>query len=203
MEYVDEILKSYPDPMSKKQFREVSCISNTTATFLLESGLVPSQRVGKAKFFYEIRKSDVADYLRQREKQPSAYAPPKQWYRTHPERQPPAFSLLRSLDYTKLDRALVRAWYGRKLCRWPDLLRAEEIARITGYHPHSVSRWCTEKTMPSIIVRRLLYVPKEYLLDFLTSDTYNGIHRKSRQHYDDIRQITAELSKEKAPATEG
>lgn len=57
--------------------------------------------------------------------------------------------------------------------------------------------------MPSIIVRRLLYVPKEYLLDFLSSDAYNSIRQKSSQHYDDIRQITAELSKEKSPATEG
>ena len=65
----------------------------------------------------------------------------------------------------------------------PDVLTVEQIARFTGYTPHTVSRWCTEGRLRTIQRRPRFMVPKVWLLDYLVSDDYNRITRKSGTHY--------------------
>ena len=70
-----------------------------------------------------------------------------------------------------------------------DVLTVEQIARFTGYTPHTVSRWCTEGRLRTIQRRPLFMVPKTWLLDYLVSDDYNRITRKSRKHYGMIQKV--------------
>ena len=65
-----------------------------------------------------------------------------------------------------------------------------EIARFTDYTPHTVSRWCTEGRLRTIQRRPRFMVPKTWLLDYLVSDDYNRITRKSKTHYAMITEIT-------------
>ena len=69
------------------------------------------------------------------------------------------------------------------LARQPDVLDAYQIARITGYASRTVSRWCTEGRLKSFPYQHSYKVPKEWLLEFLTSEDYNSITRKSKEHY--------------------
>lgn len=69
------------------------------------------------------------------------------------------------------------------LARQPDVLDAHQIARITGYASRTVSRWCTEGRLKSFPYQHSYKVPKEWLLEFLTSEDYNSITRKSKEHY--------------------
>ena len=105
---------------------------------------MPCIHTGKRTRCYKIAKADVAAYLRRRLTEPEHYAPPSGWYKNYPQRKPPAVSLTRTLDYEIVSRLLLRRHLEQQLADTPDVLTVEQIARFTGYTPHTVSRWCTE-----------------------------------------------------------
>ena len=97
--------------------------------------------------------------------------------------KPPAFGLNGALLLTDATRRRVRRWYENLLARQPDVLDARQISRVTGYASRTVSRWCTEGRLKSFPYQHTYKVPKEWLLEFLTSEDYNSITRKSKEHY--------------------
>ena len=74
------------------------------------------------------------------------------------------------------------------------MLDAHQIACVTGYASRTVSRWCTEGRLKAFPYQHTYKVPKEWLLEFLTSEDYNSITRKSKEHY---AMITAVGTKKK------
>ena len=182
-------LAACPDPMSRTDFRKACHIGTRTSIYLLQSGLVPCENTGKRTRCYKIAKADVAAYLRRRLTEPEYYAPPSGWYKNYPQRKPPAVSLTRTLDYEIVSRLLLRRHLEQQLADAPDVLTVEQIARFTGYTPHTVSRWCTEGRLRTIQRRPRFMVPKTWLLDYLVSDDYNRITRKSGKHYGMIREV--------------
>ena len=77
----------------------------------------------------------------------------------------------------------MRRWYETLLARQPDVMDAHQIAQVTGYASRTVSCWCTEGRLKSFPYQHTYKVPKEWLLEFLTSEDYNSITRKSKAHY--------------------
>ena len=181
-----------PGPNSKQRrtekngrtgFRKACRIGTRTSIYLLQSGLVPCENTGKQIRCYKIAKSDVAAYLRRRLAEPAYYTPPSGWYKNYPNHKPPAFGLNGALVLTDATRRRVRRWYENLLARQPDVLNAHQIARITGYGARTVSRWCAEVRLKAFSHQHTYKVPKEWLLEFLTSEDYNSITRKSKAHY--------------------
>ena len=167
---IQDLLAPYPDPMGRTDFRKACRIGTRTSIYLLQSGLVPCENTGKQTLCYKIAKADVAAYLRRRLAEPACYTPPSGWYKNYPNHKPPAFGLNGALLLT--DAA-----------RQPDVLDARQIAQVTGYASRTVSRWCTEGRLKAFPYQHTYKVPKEWLLEFLTSEDYNSITRKSKEHY--------------------
>ena len=167
---IQDLLAPYPDPMGRTDFRKACRIGTRTSIYLLQSGLVPCENTGKQTRCYKIAKADVAAYLRRRLAEPAYYTPPSGWYKNYPAHKPPAFGLNGALLLT--DAA-----------RQPDVLDARQIAQVTGYASRTVSRWCTEGRLKAFPYQHTYKVPKEWLLEFLTSEDYNSITRKSKEHY--------------------
>ncbi len=167
---IQDLLAPYPDPMGRTDFRKACHIGTRTSIYLLQSGLVPCENTGKQTRCYKIAKADVAAYLRRRLTEPEYYTPPSGWYKNYPNHKPPAFGLNGALLLT--DAA-----------RQPDVLDARQIAQVTGYASRTVSRWCTEGRLKAFPYQHTYKVPKEWLLEFLTSEDYNSITRKSKEHY--------------------
>ena len=186
---IDALLAPYPDPMSRNDFRIACHIGTRTSLYLLQSGLVPCIHTGKRTRCYKIAKANVAAYLRRRLAEPVYYTPPCGWYKNYPNHKPPAFSLNGALVLTDATRRRVRRWYENLLARQPDVLDAHQIARVTGYASRTVSRWCTEGRLKPIMKTPTFRVPKVWLLDFLCSDDYNNICRKSRKHNQMVREM--------------
>lgn len=194
---IQDLLAPYPAPMGRTDFRKACRIGTRTSIYLLQSGLVPCENTGKQTRCYKIAKADVAAYLRRRMTEPEHYAPPSGWYKNYPQRKPPAVSLTRTLDYEIVSRLLLRRHLEQQLADAPDVLTVEQIARFTGYTPHTVSRWCTEGRLRTIQRRPRFMVPKTWLLDYLVSDDYNKITRKSEKHYGIIREVEQNISPNK------
>lgn len=73
MTYSDEIqqvLQEYPKVISKEQFCKICHVSKRTALQLLQSGVIPNKCSGKKTRKFQIALSDVANFLKQREKNP-------------------------------------------------------------------------------------------------------------------------------------
>ena len=177
---IQDLLAPYPDPMGRTDFRKACRIGTRTSIYLLQSGLVPCENTGKQTRCYKIAKADVAAYLRRRLAEPAYYTPPSGWYKNYPNHKPPAFGLNGALLLT--DAA-----------RQPDVLDARQIAQVTGYASRTVSRWCTEGRLKAFPYQHTYKVPKEWLLEFLTSEDYNSITRKSKEHYAMIAAVEPKL----------
>ena len=182
-------LAAYPDPMSRTDFRKACHIGTRTSIYLLQSGLVPCYNTGKRTRCYRIAKADVADYLRRRAAAPVRYTPPSGWYKNYPNHKPPENALIRRLDLTGPRRKKLRSRLAKQLAKAPDVLTLQQICDITGYNRHTVSRWCTEGRLKPIMKTPTFRVPKVWLLDFLCSDDYNNICRKSRKHNQMVREM--------------
>ena len=189
-EKIQEILAPYPDTMTRTDLR-ISChIGTRTAIYLLQSGLIPNIHSGKKTRCYKIAKADVAEYLRRRETDPEYYTPPSGWYGKNFKRKPPKVSIMRSINYEIISRLLTRQYFENLLKPYPDVLSVKQISEITGYKHKVVTRWCATERLKSILKSPRYMVPKTWLLDFLVSDDYNNICRKSGKHYAMIREIS-------------
>lgn len=190
---IQDLLAPYPDPMGRTDFRKACRIGTRTSIYLLQSGLVPCENTGKQTRCYKITKADVAAYLRRRLTEPEYYTPPSGWYKNYPNHKPPAFGLNSALPLTDATHRRVRRWYENLLAHQPDVLDAHQIAQVTGYASRTVSRWCTEGRLKSFPYQYTYKVPKEWLLEFLTSEDYNSITRKSKAHYAMIAAVEPKL----------
>lgn len=188
-EKIEKILTPYPDPMSRNDFRIVCHIGTRTSLYLLQSGLVPCKNNGKKTRCYKIAKKDVAEYLYRRESDPMHYTPPSGWYYNCPKHKKPATSLDRQLNYEIVDRLLVRQWYEKLLDRSPDVLTAEQVGEVLGYSHHTISKWCCEGRLKTIMQTPKYMIPKAWLLDFVTTDFFDEIGRKCGKHYGIVRAI--------------
>ena len=187
---IAEQLAGYPDPMSRTDFRIACKIGTRTSLYLLQSGLVPCTHTGKKTRCYKIAKADVAEYLRRRGYDPHRYAAPSGWYKNYPDHKPPATSVVNSINYGIVSRLLIRQYFEEQLSDAPDVLTVAQIAQVTGYSIKAVSRWCSAGRLKSILQQPKFMVPKVWLLEFLISNDYNNICRKSQRHYAMIQKIS-------------
>ena len=171
-EKIEEILTPYPDPMCRNEFRKACHIGTRTTIYLLQTGLVPCKNNGRRTRCYKIAKKDVAEYLYRRESDPMHYTPPSGWYYNCPKHKKPATSLDRQLNYEIVDRLLVRQWYEKLLDRSPDVLTAEQVGEVLGYSRHTISKWCCEGRLKTIMQTPKYMIPKAWLLDFVTTDFF-------------------------------
>lgn len=134
-------------------------------------------------------RSTSSGYLRRRAADPARYTPPSGWYKNYPNHKPPENALVRRLELTGPRRKKLRSRLAKQLAKAPDVLTLQQICDITGYNRHTVSRWCTEGRLKPIMKTPTFRVPKVWLLDFLCSDDYNNICRKSRKHNQMVREM--------------
>ena len=179
----DYLLEQYPDYMSKEQMFKACHISKKTCTFLLRKGLVKCSDNNQATCRYKIKTVNVIRYLEKREKNPEYYKPPANFYRRNLDQLPDTL--------TPKDIALMRQFYNELLKDEPDVLVTADIARITGYHPSTVNKWCRNKYLQSFDMYSYRCVPKEYLVNFLVSWHFIGISVKAKRH----RKLNDQISK--------
>ena len=169
-----ELLQQFPEYMTKNQMYKVCHISKKTCLFLLENGLVPCIDSGKKTRRFKIETNAVVHYLEDRELRPELYRPPEGFYKKKPS------ELDRAL--TEDDLRIMRKFYEAALKRYPDVLTTKQISEFTGYGESSVVRWCNKQQLKSFYIKRRLFIPKEYLIDFLVSWHFIGISVKSHTH---------------------
>lgn len=175
---IEAIRASYPKVISKDQLYRICHISKSTALYLIQSGLIPSSNSGKKTRKYKINLDDVIDYLQQREETPFFFKPPENYYKgTNGLR-----GRQRRLCIPSEQMSEARLFFERKFERYDDVIPTSKVTKITGYSAKTVVSWYERKIIKCFLIKGRLYFPKEYLIEFILSDSCNYIIQKSKRH---------------------
>lgn len=174
-------LAKYPDILSKEQFRIVGHMSKRTASYLLESKILPSRHTNKKTRCYFIKKKDIIELFDDMEKNPEKYVAPPKWYSENTQIKVSPY-MLRYTPFDPVNTNKLRAYYKRKLKSYDNILSVMQVAEFTGYRSTTVTSWIRTGRMEALQLLDRYIIPKELLLDWLTSERYNAIERKSKPH---------------------
>ena len=194
MKYSYEEIAKLPDKLSLEDFRVVCHISKRTARYYLQSGLVICENNGKKTHCYIIQKRDLIAALKEFEEHPCKFYIPKEFYnggKYHKGKM----HILTYLPDDDIKSPVTKAYYEKKMEDLPDLLCSAQVADITGYDQKTIRTWCVEKRIKYLSIHPRVWIPKEFFMDFLLSEEYNNIPRKSQTHLDDIHKIYRKLHK--------
>ena len=169
-------------------------ISKRTARYYLQSGLVICQNNGKKTHCYTIQKRDLIAALKEFEAHPCKFYIPKEFYDggTYHKGK---MHILTYLPDDDIQSPVTKAYYEKKMEGLSDLISSAQAADITGYDQKTIRTWCVEKRIKGLSIHPRVWIPKEFFMDFLLSEEYNNIPRKSQTHLDDIHKIYRKLHK--------
>ncbi len=168
---------SIPDTISKDQFCKICHMSKRTATKYLGSVITCSDN-GKKTHRYTITKADLISFLeRYPERHNISILPPVYRYsKTAFSPTPLSVSVM----------AFMHEYYSQILRDEKEILRISDICRITGYGKTIVNTWFLSGNLRYVVIRGAKHTAKENLIDFLSSDAFDKVFRKSDWH---LRQI--------------
>lgn len=159
-ESLHQILKQYPQYVSKEQMCEICHISKKTAYNVLHSGKVPYiPVVDHLTHSYKIAVVDILHFICERNCLQDAHS-----------------------EYI----LSMRKFYGYRLSEYPDALRPKHIEQITGFAHSAVAKWLLNKHLKAILVNAHYQIPKVCLIDFLVSPYYRLIRNKSQKQKQDM-----------------
>lgn len=174
---------SIPDTISKEQFCKICHMSKRTATKYLGT-VIPCCDNGKKTHRYTITKTDLIAFLeRTSERQRISTITPVV------RRSKTAFS---SLPLSEQVASFMHDYYSHRLRSEKEILRIADICRITGYGKTIVNTWFLSDNLHYIIIQGAKHTTKENLIDFLSSDNFDKIFRKSDWHLSQIEIIKKE-----------
>jgi len=157
LDYV-QLLKDYPKYMSLEQMRIVCHISKSTARRLLQTDLLPCINTGKKTHTYQIRKTDVIKYLKQRDIKPEKYKFGKDNYDA-------AFA--KSMMNADDDKSISDSDNSLQHEDYPDVLSTKQAASLAGVGASAINDWVKKKYLISFRKNNALYIPKVSLAEYL------------------------------------
>ena len=172
--YCNKIQSQYGEYLSKEQMYRICHIGKSTCLDLLSEGVVPCIDTGKSTHRYKIRTADVIAYLKGQDEKARKYI----------------VLLKRKSGHIYIDRELLfhlREYYEDISKRLPDLMDVYEVSGFTGYSEKTVRRWCNTSVLKHLTINRKFLIPHEYLLDFMISDYYLTLIRRSKNIPDSLQ----------------
>lgn len=161
----EDAFSAYPDIISTKQLQDICGICKTKVYFLKRDGLIQyEKKLDRLTHYHEIRLEDVLAFLRKKEHEENAF------------------------------RACIEQFYAAEIEKYSDVLTTDCIMEITGYGKTSVNNWILHKKLKSLKRGRKSFIPRIYLMEFLTSATYASIQVKSPKHKATINAINAMIN---------
>lgn len=168
---------SIPDTISKDQFCKICHMSKRTATKYL-GAVIPCSDNGKKTHRYTITKAELMSFLERYPERQRISA-----ITTVIRRSKTALSTMTLSDSTV---SAMHEYYSHLLRSEKEILRIADICRITGYGKTAVNAWFLSGNLTYVVIRGAKHTAKESLIDFLSSDDFDKIFRKSDWH---LRQI--------------
>lgn len=163
LSFVEHLKTTYPEEITKDQFYRICHISKKTASFLLETGIVPCRNTGKKTRQYKIYLDDVISFLDKREQNLLAWKIPKDYYKKKPKE-------IKKTTMLDCEGVNIREFLTELISSYDDVLTVKEVAMIVGHTTKTIYKWCLCGKLQSFLIYSKRKIPKEYLLDYLCSE---------------------------------
>ena len=174
------VLNTYPDILSKEQFCKACHISKRTALYLLANDLIPHIDNGKKTRCYRIRKADIISFIKKQSTTKERQPPQRRGSNPKPIRD---FSRsIKTILQLAEDPAAIREFYQKKMAGFPEVMVVSQVTEFIGYNRQTIGRWISCGKLRALKSMNQHMIPKTYLLDFLLTDTFNQIVRKTPEH---------------------
>lgn len=176
-----KLLKDCPETLSLEQFRAVAHISKRKAKWLLENGVIPCEDSGKRTHRFQVKKRDVAVFLRRRDAGelnsiiPAGAFSSKQLHNT----------LLPNTDPEELFSFLMDEW-----AHIPDMLTTKQATELTGYNDTTINNWAVDGKIQAVNYYGKNLISKESLVEHLSSPEGQRIVRPSQKHQEIMESFT-------------
>lgn len=173
-----KLLKDCPETLSLEQFRAVAHISKRKAKWLLENGIIPCEDSGKQTRRFQIRRSDVAEFLRRRNAgELNSIIPVGAFNSNNTLHTNP----LPNTEPEELLSFLMEEWANE-----PDMLTTKQAADLTGYNDTTINSWVADGKIQAVNYYGKNLISKESLSEYLANYEGQCTVRQSQKHQDMI-----------------
>ena len=173
----------YPDIITKDQLYKICHISKQTARRLLITGAIPCVDTGKKTRCFQIKKDDVIQYIKLREKMPELYRNESKSKRTYKRTSVPE-------EISDIVKNAMEQYYAKCLMSYDDVLTVKQISEITGYRRISVNKWCLNGHLKAFKKNSIYFIPKVFLIEFFCSFYFRSIINRTQWHNIAIEEIS-------------
>lgn len=175
------LLKNCSETLSLEQFRAVAHISKRKAKWLLENGVIPCEDSGKHTHRFQIRRSDVAGFLRRRDAGELNGIIPVGAFNSKQLHNNP----FPNTEPEELFPFLLDEW-----AHMPDMLTTKQAADLTGYNDTTINNWAADGKIEAVNYYGKNLISKESLAEYLASVEGQCIVRPSQKHQEIIEAFT-------------
>ncbi|MHB1405029.1 MAG: helix-turn-helix domain-containing protein [Desulfitobacteriaceae bacterium] len=176
-----ESLKDCPETLSLEQFRAVAHISKRKAKWLLENGVIPCEDSGKHTHRFQIKKLDVADFLRRQDAGELNSIIPVGAFSSNQLHN----ASLPNTEPEELFSFLLDEW-----AHMPDMLTTKQATELTGYNDTTVNNWAADGKIQAVNYYGKNLISKESLAEYVASPEGQRIARPSQKHRDMLEAFT-------------
>lgn len=167
------LLKDCPETLSLEQFRAVAHISKRKAKWLLKNGVIPCEDSSKQTHRFQIRRKDVADFLRRQDAGELNSIIPAGAFSSKQLHNNP----LPNTDPEELFSFLLD-----ELAHMPDMLTTKQAADLIGYNDTTINNWVVDGKIQAVNYYGKNLISKESLAEYLASPEGQRIARPSQKN---------------------
>lgn len=168
--YYDLLKSTYPEYISLNQMYQICKIAKATARYLVQNKIIPCiENPNNKTWRYKIALDDVIDYLKKRDQYNDSMIPKGAIERKKYPSKKQALTLPPILTSSKNQ---VEAYFKKLYSSYPDVVTTNQAALMTGLSKKTITGLIKKGTLQAISHNRGYVVPKQWLMDFVTSDDY-------------------------------
>ena len=165
--------------ISLEQLYKMLHISKRKAAWLLQNGIIPCEIRNTHTHKYLIKRSDVVAYINKNSRTKQDEIPIGIFNfkkTTNPHRTESQDSVCGSSFYSfeiilnDEERELFKGMLENMLKEIPDVLTVKEVAELTGYNRKTILRYAEKKYIFTINLKGKLYISKQSLIEYFSSD---------------------------------
>lgn len=164
-------LEKVPKFVTKEEFCAICGICSHYATKLLKTGQIPY--VKRCKQVQGEKQKHILHYYDIATKDITVFA------KIHADIS----------ECNEKEEEIIKQYYKKKYKSIPDKLSIKETSQILGYDDESIRRWIAKGCLVGVRIRETYFIAKEDLIEFVTSEYYRKIFKKSDVHKFNDNQI--------------
>lgn len=168
-----------PETLSLEQIRKLIHVSKRVAKTLLDTE-IPCIKKAKTTHKYYVDKQDLIDYLGTHS---------GTHYQNSVTKKRCCYTRLFTSDIPSFFKRRMAFYFTSEFADYPELIRIRDVAKMIGYSKEQIGEWVNEGMIRFVVISNVRYVSKSNLIDFLCTEDFDSVFRKSQWHKNTIETL--------------